>query len=83
MNFIYCSKLIKLYGVYKIQMPLPGYCVSAGTLVLNFGVTNMVPTQKHKTLPPIDEAVPTSKYINGLGTNRNFVMSPAGSRSQE
>jgi hypothetical protein len=40
----------KVYGVHKAQMPLPGPCVSVGTLVLNCGATNATPTQKHKHL---------------------------------
>jgi hypothetical protein len=31
-------------------MPLPGCCVSAGTLMRNYGATNVAPTQKDKPL---------------------------------
>jgi hypothetical protein len=31
-------------------MPLPGRCINAGTLMLNYGVKNVVPTQKDKPL---------------------------------
>jgi hypothetical protein len=52
--------------------------VSVGTVVLNYGATNVAPSQEHETLPALEEAVPTSKCVNGLGTNRNL-----GSQSQE
>jgi hypothetical protein len=35
---------------YKVQMPFPGRCVSAGTLVLNHGVTNVELINKDKSL---------------------------------
>jgi hypothetical protein len=38
------------YGVHKVQMPLPGRCVSACALVLNYGATNVAPTQKDQPL---------------------------------
>jgi hypothetical protein len=44
-----------VYGIRKVQMPLPGCCVSAGTLVRNYGATKMVPTQKRPTPPLIEE----------------------------
>jgi hypothetical protein len=37
-----------MYGVHKVQMPLPAFCVSVGTLVQNYVATNMAPTQKDK-----------------------------------
>jgi hypothetical protein len=39
-----------VYGAHKVQMPLPGRWVSAGTLVRNYGATNLAPTQKDKPL---------------------------------
>jgi hypothetical protein len=33
-------------GVRKVQMPFHGCCVSEGTLVLNYGATNVAPTQE-------------------------------------
>jgi hypothetical protein len=40
-----------MYGVHKVQIPLPGCFVSASTLLQNCGATNMVPTQKDKPFP--------------------------------
>jgi hypothetical protein len=45
-----------VYDVPKVQMPLPGSCVSAGAVVRNYGATNVASTQKH---------------VNGLGININ------------
>jgi hypothetical protein len=33
-----------------VQMPLPGRCMSAGTLVWSYDATNVAPTQKDKPL---------------------------------
>jgi hypothetical protein len=41
-----------MYRVHIIQIPLPRRRVSAGTLVRNYGATNMEPTQKDKPLLP-------------------------------
>jgi hypothetical protein len=41
-------------------MPLPGRCVSAGALVLNYGATNVAPTQRDRHL------LSSAKHINGL-----------------
>jgi hypothetical protein len=44
--------LLKLfaYGVHKVQTPLPGRRVNAGTLVVNYGAMNVAPTQKDQHL---------------------------------
>jgi ActR/RegA family two-component response regulator len=39
-------------------MPLPGRCVIACTLVLNYGVTNMAPTQSDQSLLLVEEEAP-------------------------
>jgi hypothetical protein len=39
-----------MYCVHKVQMSLPGRCVSGGTLVQNYDVTNVVPIQKDHQL---------------------------------
>jgi hypothetical protein len=39
-----------MYGVHKVQMPLPGPCISAGKLVGNYSATNVGPTQKDRPL---------------------------------
>jgi hypothetical protein len=37
-------------SVHKVQMPLPGCCMSARTLMRNYGATNVEPTQTDKPL---------------------------------
>jgi hypothetical protein len=37
-------------GVHEVQMPLPGRSVSAGTLVRNYGATDVVPIQTDQSL---------------------------------
>jgi hypothetical protein len=39
-----------VYGVHKLQMPLPGRYVSTGTLLQSYGAKNMVSTQKDQPL---------------------------------
>jgi hypothetical protein len=39
-----------VYGVHEVQIPLPERCVSARTLKLNYGATNLVHTQKDQSL---------------------------------
>jgi hypothetical protein len=51
-----------VYCFHKVHMPLPGCCVSAGTLMLNYGATNMAPSQK-------DEPILSSKRGPHFRTN--------------
>jgi hypothetical protein len=44
-----------MYGVHKVEMPLPGCCVSSITLMLIYGATNMKRSQRDKTLPLVEE----------------------------
>jgi hypothetical protein len=39
-----------VYCVNKFEMPLLGLCVSAGTLMRNYGATNVAPTQEDRPL---------------------------------
>jgi hypothetical protein len=42
------EKWQSMYVIRKVESPLSGRCVSAGTLMRNYGATNMAPTQKDK-----------------------------------
>jgi hypothetical protein len=70
------------YVVHKVQMPLPGCCVSGGTLTQNYDATNMMPTQKDQPLL-CQRGDPIYKHIDGLETNKNLVMGPSGARNEE
>jgi hypothetical protein len=51
-------------------MSLAGFCASARILVLNYGATNVAPSQK--TNPSSRRRRdPISKHVNSLGTNRS------------
>jgi hypothetical protein len=45
--------------------------------VLNYGATNVAPTQKDQ-LPPLVDVETPFQNKSGLGTNRYFVMGPTG-----
>jgi hypothetical protein len=55
--------------------------VSAGTLVLNYGATNVAPTQNNPSSPRRGD--PIFKHTNGFGTNKNLAICPDGARNQE
>jgi hypothetical protein len=74
-----------VYGVHNLQVPLPGRWVIEGTLVLNYCATSVVPAQKDRP-PPLVEDVATFRNtydVNVLGTSKNLIMSPDRARSQE
>jgi hypothetical protein len=54
-------------------MPLPGRCMSAGTLVLNYGATNVAPTQEDQLLLSL-KRMPNFQIRNCLGMNKNLIM---------
>lgn len=64
-----------VYNVHKVQMPLHGLSMSAGTLILNYGATNLEPTRKDTPLVSSQRG-PIPKHINGLGGNKNLVVGP-------
>jgi hypothetical protein len=45
-----CKSYINVIHCSKVQLPLPGRCVNAATLVLNHGATNSAPTPKYQPL---------------------------------
>jgi hypothetical protein len=70
---------VSLKYTHKVQMPLPGRCMSAGTVVLNYRAANVAPTQK--TSRRRGDRI--FKRINDLGTNKNLIVGSDGARSQE
>jgi hypothetical protein len=63
-------------------MPLSGSCVNAGTLILNYGATNVAPIQKGQPLLSTKRR-PHFQTHNVLGTNIYLVVSPTGPENQE
>jgi hypothetical protein len=57
------------------MVPLPGRCVSAGTLVMNYCATNVAPTQKHQPLISSKRGPHSQAH---LGTNRYLVIGSDG-----
>jgi hypothetical protein len=49
-SIIHCSKVKLVYGVHTVKVPIPGRCMSVGTVVQNYGATDVAPTQKDKPL---------------------------------
>jgi hypothetical protein len=62
------KNIILVYGVHNLQMSLRGPYVSAGALV------KQVWRQLRKANPSCRRGDPISKHINGLGTNKKFVV---------
>jgi hypothetical protein len=56
MKYSVCGESV--YGVQKVQMHLPGRCVSAGTLVRNYGATNVALNLERPTPPLVEEDTP-------------------------
>jgi hypothetical protein len=71
-----------VYGVHKVQMPLPGLCVSVGTLLRNYGATNVAPIRKDKRLLS-SKSRPNFQTYKLSWNEKNVVMCPDGARKQE
>jgi hypothetical protein len=76
MSCVYLAKELSIvvkwqsmYGFHKVPVPLPGRCVSAGTLVRNYGAENMAPSQEN--LSSRRREYPISEHTNGLGKKIN------------
>jgi hypothetical protein len=63
-------------------MPLPGRRVSAGTLVLNHGATNVAHSQTNQTLLSSEMGPHLQTHERSLN-GQNFVIGTDGVRNQE
>jgi hypothetical protein len=65
-----------------IKYEMPGRCVSAGTLVPNYGAANVAPILKDQSLLS-SKRRPHSQTYKWSRNEQILVTSPVGTRSQE